>query len=464
LIVALVVVGVRTISGSSAPAPVAEAARPNIVVILTDDQRWDELEHMPNVKALLTDQGVTFDQAFVSNPLCCPARATILTGRYSHLTGVWTNVKGTGGWWAFKDDQPFALPTWLHDAGYHTGLIGKYLNGYHGLSIPPGWDRWAAFSGDPGYFDYSLNVDGVVEPHAAAAPDYSTDVLGRDAVDFVRSAPTSSPFFLYYAPYGPHTPYTAAPRDASAHLDVGALPANVNERDVSDKPAYIRSMPIQPITTWNRVKRKQERALLSVDRQVAAIVDAVRARGQLSDTAFLFMSDNGLSVGSHRWTVKQVPYEESIKVPMIWRYDGAGYTPGSVDDHLVVDTDVAPTIADIAGVQPRRSVEGNSLLPFLRLQSVPWRTGFPLEHVIQPAINDGLSPPTYCGVRTTDFMFTRYATGEEELYDLRTDPLEMRNVATVPAYAPALIQLQARTRALCDPTPPGFSWSTPTKG
>ena len=448
----------REISGRSAQAP-APSTRPNIVVILTDDQRWDELEHMPNVRSLLTDHGVTFDQAFVSNPLCCPARATILTGRYSHLTGVWNNVKGTGGWWAFKDDQPFALPTWLHSAGYRTGLMGKYLNGYRGLSVPPGWDRWMAFTGDPGYFSYDLNVDGTRETHGSAASDYSTDVFGNAAVDFVRSAPTTSPFFLYFAPYGPHTPYTAAPRDVAAPLEAGPLPANVNEKDVSDKPAYIRALPTQPMSHWLRIKRKQERALLSVDRQVGAIVDAVRARGQLADTAFLFMSDNGLSVGSHRWTVKQVPYEESIKVPMIWRYDGAGYTPGSVDHHLAVDVDVAPTIAAIAGVQPSRTVEGLSLLPFLEAQPASWRTAFPLEHVYQPAKNDGLSPPTYCGIRETGYMFTQYATGEEELYNLATDPLELQNVAGLPKYDSVLAHLRLEARAMCDPTPPGFAWN-----
>ena len=463
----------RTVALLSALAllltPAAEArdrpTRPNIVVIVTDDMRWDELENMPNVRTLLQRRGVTIDNAFVSDPLCCPSRATILTGLYSDRTSVWNNTT-SGGWSAFRALEPHALPVWLDDAGYRTALIGKYLNGYDGSVTPPGWDQWVAFEapnertgGAAHYYGYDLGVNGVTESHGHRPADYSTNVLGRRAVSFVRDAPTKRPFFLYFTPFGPHFPYTPAPADVSKDLSVGALPANVNETDVSDKPAYIRSLDTQPAQVWSTIKLEQERALLSVDRYVGRIVDAVEARGQLADTVFLFTSDNGLMVGSHRWESKQVPYEESIRVPMVWRWDGGGLSGGHVVDALVTNADIAPTLARIAGVVPSLEPQGVSLLAMLRGGPPVQRSAFPLEHVIQDAVSDGPSPPTYCGVRTKDAMYTHYATGEEEMYDLVADPLQLVNIAADPDGISLLASLKALAMDLCSPTPPGFSWT-----
>lgn len=423
--------------------PVAHAdppLRPNVIVILTDDMRWDELENMPNVLALIRDRGLTFSNAFVSNSSCCPSRATILTGRYSDSTGVWNNTNH-GGWDAFRVDEPFALPVWMHAAGYRTALIGKYLNGYTGKTVPPGWDRWVVFETKPDYYGYKLNIDGVIsKQHKKAPRDYSTDVLGAQAVAFEQSA---EPFFLYFAPFGPHAPHTPAPRHLGAPLTVGPLPANVNEANVSDKPAYIRALKVKPLSKWTDMKLAQERTLLSVDEWVGQIVAAAPA-----DTVFLFMSDNGLELGSHRYTDKQVPYEEAIRVPMIWSGIGSG-----VDGRMVTNADVAPTIAAIAGATPNFPPQGFSLL------SDETRDSFPLEHVVQSAKDDGQNPPTFCGVRTQSAMFTYYANGHEELYDLTADPLEMSNVAADAGYAELLDSLMALAREECVPTPPGLTWA-----
>src|SRR3990170_6725693 len=193
------------------PASAQTTAPPSIVLVVTDDQRWDTLWAMPSVEADLVDNGVVFSNGFVVNPLCCPSRASILTGRYSHGTGVYTNTSPDGGFSLFDDDSTVA--TWLDAAGYRTALVGKYLNGYDGVTIPPGWDHWVAFSGNQGsYYDYSLNVDGALEPHGSAPEDYSTDVLATHAESFILGVPAEEPVLLYMTPYAPHGPATAATR------------------------------------------------------------------------------------------------------------------------------------------------------------------------------------------------------------------------------------------------------------
>jgi N-acetylglucosamine-6-sulfatase len=208
LLAAIALVAVVGSGGSAEPAASGAHAgqdRPNIILILTDDQRWDTLSAMPNVQRLLAGHGVTFANSFVVNPLCCPSRSSILTGNYSHTTHVYKNLPPDGGFQTFGTQDRSTIATWLEAAGYRTALVGKYLNGYaHTSYIPPGWDRWVAYTSGTDYYDYTLNVDGERVSHGHAPSDYSTDVLADYAVDFVRD--TSSPFFLYFAPNAPHQP------------------------------------------------------------------------------------------------------------------------------------------------------------------------------------------------------------------------------------------------------------------
>ena len=434
---------------NAAPTP------PSVVVIVTDDQRFDTLMQMPNVQSLLVAHGVTFANAFVSEPECCPSRASILTGRYAHSTGVYRNDPPYGGFPSFDDSS--TLATWL-DPGYTTGLFGKYLNDYKvagtGGYIPPGWDRWSAFL-KPNYYDYDLNTDGDVVHHSSQTLDYSTTELGSQAASFVRNS--SGPVFLYYAPYGPHGPALAAPGDEDlfTHLDPWR-PPSFDEQHIADKPRFIRDIPPlthQRIDAMDRLRMHQLQSLQSVDREVGEIVSALEDTGRLSHTMIVFTSDNGLSWGEHRWAgKKRVPYEESIRVPMVIRYDPLTAAPAT-DTNVVANIDIAPTIAELTGVTAN-SPDGSSLMPLLAGSAAPWRQALLLEYLHKNGNAGGV--PTYCGVRTASAMYTRYKKNGEELYDLSKDPYEMSNVASDKAYATLLSDMQARLATLCNPPPPGY--------
>jgi arylsulfatase A-like enzyme len=424
---------------------------PSIVFILTDDQRWDTLDAMPTVRSRLAAHGVTFTNGFVSDPLCCPSRASILTGEYAHSTGVWQNKEPYGGFMAFHQDHT-TIATWLRRAGYHTALFGKYLNKYAGTYVPPGWEKWEAIAGAVNpynlYYRYTLNIDGHLVEHGRNAGDYSTNVLADDAVKYIRK--TSGSLFLYFAPYAPHTPATPAPEDANQVLKLPpARPPSFNEADVSDKPQWVRRL--RPLTriTDRKIDTLRDRTyatLRSVDRAVGRIVDALEETGRLHNTLIVFMSDNGFLFGEHRFFNKAVPYEEAIRVPLVVRYDRLIRTP-RVDPHLVVNIDIAPTFANFAGVAAP-GAEGKSFLPLLRDPRVPWRDDFLVEHM------NLLHVPSFCAVRSTQFMYVHYATSEEELYDLTKDPYELQNRVRDPALGDVLSHLRSRERQLCNPPPP----------
>jgi N-acetylglucosamine-6-sulfatase len=390
----------------------AEPRRPDIVLILTDDQRWDSLWAMPNVRRLLVDHGVTFSNAFVVNSLCCPSRTSILTGDYSHTTGVYTNVRPDGGFPAFDDRSTVA--TWLDGAGYDTGLFGKYLNLYPGRYVPPGWDSWAAFVMAPDttlhYYDYAISEGSSVRSYREAPQDYSTNVLAGDAVRFVRSA--RGPMFLYFATWAPHNPPIPAPGDERAFAGLRpARPPNFDEADLSDKPEYLRQVPHlgrAESADIDADRRDQYATLLAVDRAVGRIVAALRATGRLHNTLIAFTSDNGFALGEHRWWGKQIPYEESIRVPLVISYPPL--TPvARTDPRLALNIDLAPTFAQLAGVSDH-DAEGRSLLPLLSGagRETPWRASFLVEHEHTFV---RASPPSYCAVRTERQLYVRYSTG-----------------------------------------------------
>src|SRR5215211_2411412 len=206
--VALAVLLSLGVSGSMPKDVEALTAKPNIVFILADDMRKNDLRYMPKTRSLLQEKGMTFQNAFVSNALCCPARATIMRGQYAHNTKVWRNGGSNGGWRAYRDNgnQKDNVATRLDAAGYRTGLFGKYLNGYKQTTgRPPGWDRWFAHVNGINYYDYQINDDGTTRHYGSRSADYETDVMANHAKTFIgTSAKAGVPFFAYVAPYAPH--------------------------------------------------------------------------------------------------------------------------------------------------------------------------------------------------------------------------------------------------------------------
>jgi N-acetylglucosamine-6-sulfatase len=435
----------------------AAQTQPSVVLIITDDQRWDTLSVMPTVQSELVSRGVTFTNAFVTNALCCPSRATFLTGKYSHGTGIYLNRRPHGGAANFKASSTVA--TWLNRRGYSTALVGKYLNNYVGPARPPGWDRWVAFSGAPNYYHYRLSVDGTTVAHGGQELDYSTDVLAAEADSFIRTA--TGPLFLHFSPFAPHfrradaLDVTPAVRHAGTFAGLpGWRPPNYNEPDVSDKPAWLRlrtpSLTPEIQAKGDTFRQRQLEALLAADDAVATIIDALNDTGRLSNTLVIYASDNGNDWGEHRRFSKLVPYETSIRIPLVVRYDALVAAPRT-DDRLAVNIDVAPTIADAADVIAP-GADGRSLLPALANPGLGWRNDFLLEHL---GVADGIVP-TYCGVRNRTQTYIQYGTGEEEIYDLAADPFQLENQARNPAFRRPLASFRQRTRALCNPPPPRF--------
>ncbi len=311
---------------------------------------------------------MTFPDAFVVNPLCCPSRASILTGNYSHTHLVYRQIPPFGRFEWFHDGS--TLATWLHDAGYRTGLFGKYIDGYQHAAVtgyvPPGWDRWVAFV-HSAPVDYTLTIDGSLHAFGHGPGDHATEVLADEAVAFVRD--TTGPLFLELATSAPHEPAIPSPGDEDAFADLPpARPPSFDEADVSDKPAWVRDLPrftASQEAAIDAFRTDQYRSLLGVDRALGRVLDALEAAGRLENTLIVFTSDNGIQHGEHRWTKKEAPYEESIRVPLVVRWDAAGWTPGtSLPGVLALNIDLAPTIADAAGV-PHPPTDGRSLLPVL---------------------------------------------------------------------------------------------------
>jgi N-acetylglucosamine-6-sulfatase len=437
-----------------------DSTLPNIVLILTDDQTVEELNSlaMPTVMDQIVNRGTRFANGFVVNPLCCPSRTTILTGKYSHGTDVYDNTPPHGGFSTFGSQDQSTIATWLHAAGYRTALVGKYLNGYKpGSYVAPGWDTWDALllsdGNTGGYYDYSMSINGKVRRYGGGDSNYATDVISAYATDFIRSVPHDQPLFLEFTPHAPHAPATPSRRYANYFSSLSPLrPPNYNETDVSDKPQWVRQL--KPLTSnqqhqTDEFRKNQYRTLRSVDDAVGDILQQLWSSGRLSTTFILFASDNGMEQGSHRWTAKQVVWDEAARVPIVVRYDPLTQGDAGTDTNLVLNLDFAPTFAALAGVSAPGS-EGLSLLPLLEPDPPTLRDDFLIEHW------GGGTVPAYCAVRTQQYKYVEYATGEEELYDLNADRYELQSRDKDEAYAATKAALHARLLQLCSPPPPGF--------
>jgi N-acetylglucosamine-6-sulfatase len=434
--IAAAVIGLTVASPPKASGRAA-AARPNIVVILADDERFDSMGQMPNVRRLIGAQGVTFSNAFVTTSECCPSRASILTGQYSHHTGVIQNF-GPNSYPKFNEQSNLAV--WLHKAGYDTALVGKYLNDYTVYGhhhIPPGWDEWITVDSIPveKYYDYTLNENGRLVHYGTAIKDYSTDVLAAKAVDFVRGA--TKPFFLYFTPITPHLPAFPEAHDLSTPLTLPKPRPNFDERDLSDKPwhsLYKRLYGPLALAYLDRdVEGRQLRSLRDLDRRVAVLMSALKKKGVLDNTIVIYASDNGFLWGEHRLGGKLWPYEESIRVPLLIRVPWQSAW-GRVDTHTALNIDFASTISELAGVKPGLPQDGRSLVPLLHGASPPWRHDFIAEYLGASQFEDG-GPPPFQALRSTGWLYVEYTNGWRELYDLRHDPYELQNLAAHPGYA-----------------------------
>ena len=440
--------------GSNAKSAAALAGLPNVVLILTDDQPKGTVDAMPTVRSELKNRGVDLKNGIIPTSLCCPSRSSLLTGDHSHTTGVYTNSSTNhGGWPAFQPRENLTLATQLDAVGYNTALIGKYVNGFSTNApsgyIPPGWDQFIVFdpdnsAGDGAYYNYRLFGTVPTRHYGTRPTAYSTDVLGRYAKDFINSVPSDEPLFLYFAPHGPHGPITPADRDKNTWpLEPASALPGLNERDLSDKPAWVQDNPRVNALAARKMYTDQHETLMSVDDQVRVIMAALGPE-ETANTLFVFMSDNGFMLGVHRILGKDVPYRRSSEVPMYLRWDGH-IAPKTTDQRVTTNIDVTATIAEAAGVS--WPMDGKSYLS-------SGRAGTVLEQI------EFSGHPAYCGYRNRNYLYVDYSAGAgEELYDYTVDPYELTNVASDPAYAATVAQLRARAVALCSPTPPGFSWN-----
>lgn len=449
--------------GDAAARPVGAPAAttpPNVILVLTDDQDLllGSLDAMPHLREHLIEKGAFFSNAFVPLSLCCPSRATILTGRYTHNLQVYTNFPPDGGFPRFRDlgRERETIGIALQRAGYRTALMGKYLNVYPDrddrMYVPPGWSEWIVpAAGNPyGQYNYTLNENGKLVSHGKEAADYLTDVLAQKATDFVERAATDRvPFFLYLAPYASHKPCPPAPRDAALFPGVQApRTPSFDEADVSDKPGSVRGRPRltdKQIRTLDNLYRRRLQSLQAVDAAIAALVATLERTGQLDNTYIIFTSDNGFHMGQHRLgAAKYTPYEEDVHVPLVVR--GPGVPAGSRVDAFVESVDLAPTIAQLARARLPVSADGRSLVPLLRAPQQPpagWRqmvfleqyhfedtSGGGEESVLEPPDEpEGEEHVTHLGLRTATYKFVEYGTGEREYYDLVNDPFELQNQA-----------------------------------
>lgn len=430
--------------------PDADATRPNVVFVLTDDMRDDDLDHMPITRRLLADQGMEFTDAISPHPLCCPARAQLATGQYAQNNGVQHNRGVHGGFQAL--DPTHEASSWFRDAGYRTGFVGKFLNGYGPRDVrPAGWTRWDALTrGVYDYVDFSMTGDGDPQRYTDS---YITSVIEERTNDDIRDfAATGDPFVVYAWHLAPHYRISpeggrglppAAPQDEGLFAD--ERPASFddpafNEDDVTDQPAYLRHLsPASPDEVRAENTARLE-ALQSVDRAVGSLVQTLDEQGVLDDTYIVFSSDNGYSLGEHRFVGKDVLTDEALQVPLLVR--GPGIAPGTTSDLPVTLVDLPATLAGLTGVTPGWQVDGTSLAPTLRGETQVFRD----TTLIQTGrtLGDGWS---HRGVRTERYLYGTDGT-DGFLYDLLLDPDEMTNRIDDPAYAAVQAALELRRTEL----------------
>ena len=496
------------IAGRGQDARAQEPLPPNVIVIMSDDQGPGMMRALPTVQRELGDRGATFTNAFSSFPLCCPARASLLTGEYAHNHGTLGNNPLSGGGYQALVEPGKNLARWLQANGYATAFAGKWLNGLRSpRAAPRGWDEWSGLIGEGGdglssYYDFDVfEPDGKPRHYGERPRDYQTDVLTRDyAVPFIAAQDLDPrPFFMWLAYHPPHSgvgrndlagrrcsdgapqergsKQSAIPPKRYARRYINATvprSPSFNERDVSDKPKLVARRPPlskRDLETIERDYRCGLAALRSLDDGVGEIIDELRATGELANTVLIFLTDHGVMAGEHRIKRgKNRPYEEAIGIPLLIR--GPGVAAGAVVDAPVANIDIAPTILDYAGAEIppglARPIDGTSLSATLAGGAADRDRAILIEgRDNTERSRHGYKVQSYVGVRTARYAYfeyhrANYATKDEgvaapigagrrterELYDLVRDPNQLRNLAGDPGYAFARTELAALVERL----------------
>jgi arylsulfatase A-like enzyme len=492
---------------------------------------------MPYTLSLIAGRGITFNRYYVPYPLCCPSRTSLLTGRYSHNNNVRGNVPPNGGFTGFKARQAYGhnLAPWLQAAGYRTIHIGKFLNGYgdepfdDGKDVPPGWSSWhSVLNADTHhyFYGYTLNDNGVLDgpfgdsgswetreygerddfgcPNAALNGKpcfYATDKFNALAWEELNATSPEQPFYLqmdYTAPHGDFR-RPAGPEPAPRHYNTFAgapfphdRSQGFNEGNVNDKPRFIREAPylsLQDIHTYRVYYQKALESLRSIDEGVKLIVDTLGGLHRLRNTYIIFTSDNGFFYGEHRLTGgKFLAYEPSTHLPLLIR--GPGIKPGTSTGELAANIDIAPTVLELAGATADKSIDGRSLVPYMKDPSLRSRRPILFESFVETADveangeptaqrtvkevrprhrGDGASasivapPKDYEGIRLGPYKYIEWPDGEKELYDITKDPDELNNVVRVRNLSPIraflhaqLIRLESCVGRRCQEVAPPF--------
>jgi N-acetylglucosamine-6-sulfatase len=421
---------------------------PNVVFVLTDDLAWNLVRHMPHVRQMQKD-GVTFSRYFVTDSLCCPSRASILTGRLPHDTRVFTNTPPGGGFRAFhrRREEASTFATALRGAGYGTALMGKYLNGYKprarlGTGVPfvaPGWSDWDVTGNGYPEFSYRLNTNGAVSEYGHRPTDYLTDVIAERGLRFIRdSAAEGRPFLLELATFAPHAPYTPAPRDARDFPGLRVPRTPSFNAPNTEPPAWLApSVPLRrfQIRSIDRAFRRRAQAVQAVDLMLANVERTLKQAGVADNTYVVFSSDNGLHMGEHRLLPgKLTAFDSDIRVPLI--VTGPHVPHGRRIGRMVENIDLAPTFTQLGRTRMAGPKDGRSLAPLIHGRRVRrWRNAVLIEHrgPVRATLDPDLpgvgagNPISYEAVRLAHSVYVEYVNGEREYYDLRRDPHERHN-------------------------------------
>ncbi|MGH2730907.1 MAG: sulfatase family protein [Actinomycetota bacterium] len=411
------------VTGSGDVGAAPDDGPPNILIIVTDDQRLPgTLEVMPKTESWFKHGGTYFSSAVTTTPTCCPARSSILTGRYAHNHGVHTSERGQ----AEALDHDTTLPRYLHEAGYTTGMLGKFLNGWRVEEPPPYFDSWALFSTGPtkAYYGAEWNVEGKLR----RIKRYSTDFVADRAVKFLNrsEAIDDQPWFLYVAPNAPHAPSIPEPEYADAEVPPFDANPAVLEEDLSDKPPYVQENPRKEVDRMADKNGKQLRTLMSVDDLVDETMQTLHDLDESHDTLAFFISDNGFLLGEHGLGGKRYPYDPSVEVPMFMRWPDH-VAEGAVDDRLVANIDIAPTVFEAVGIEPDHVVDGRSLF-----DTAYARGRILIEHWLRSK----RTTPDWAGLRTSSYVYVEYFAKDserliseyEEYYDVLSDPYQLENL------------------------------------
>lgn len=409
--------------------------RPNFLLIITDDQRYDSMQYMPETQAWIFDQGVTFQYGYITTPLCCPSRSSILTGQYAHNTGVHENGDKL---------TRRTFPEDLHENGYSTALVGKYLNSWKGEPRPE-FDFWVSyFKGEVRYDDPPLNVNGKWSKHSG----YISDILGDYAIQYIQqAAPQNKPFALIFAPNAPHEPSTPYAADLGLFPDLPPYrPPSFNEADTSDKNAWFQNRPLlteAEIAELDKARRDQILTLVALDRNIGRIMQALKDSGELDKTVVIFLSDNGKFWGEHRITSKNSFYEEATHVPFAVRYPPLIPAPYVDEKSIVANIDIAPTFYQLAEMPIPSTVDGWSLTKLFGGEA--WR---------QDLLIEGWPPRgEYAALRTDCYVYAETNGDRAELYNLKLDPYQLTNIADDPANQALIADFKKRLDAIRGPLP-----------